>query len=347
MFDQLSDRFVAAIAVDGVVVEIAGDRETTAGGQTAAAALVVAQPAAIGIVVVQIVAPQPQFVGVARAVAVLGAVEHRRGGVRDQEMQYAARCAHRHVPVRFRRQPQLPPDRIRIERSPRLRIDGSCGVRHRAPLQQPEAAHLGGVDRMTRQHQHAVLAGMQTVAPGIVAAVAALAADGAVAVQIQAAGHAGVHRREIAIRIAQRLAVAALRHFQIVPLEEVSGAAFGVVVEFIEQHQIGTHALQHAGDAARGGISGFESPDQSAVGVVVQRHVVGRDPQRGRCGNGSVRIAMHVDAHAACAYDSKGGGDKPVRDAHARDQKRGRHIHCGSSPARRDQPWPSKASSGR
>src|SRR5690606_35472474 len=79
--EQAQDGLVAAVAVHRVVVEIAGDHEAGVGRQAAAAALVVAQP---GLVAGgDVLLPQADLVGVARAVAVLRAVEHRRGGVRD------------------------------------------------------------------------------------------------------------------------------------------------------------------------------------------------------------------------------------------------------------------------
>ncbi len=72
---------------------------------------------------------------VARAVAVLGAVEHRRRRVRDQEMQRAQRRAHRHVPVRLRRQPQLRPDLRRGTGWPVAGSQRPQRVGHRAPAQ--------------------------------------------------------------------------------------------------------------------------------------------------------------------------------------------------------------------
>jgi hypothetical protein len=67
----------------------------------------------------------------------------------------------------------------------------------------------------TRQHQHAVLA---RVRPKPQASLPA--ADLAVVVEVHAAGHAGVHRREVASSVADRR-LAVLRHFQVLVLEQV------------------------------------------------------------------------------------------------------------------------------
>src|SRR3546814_9268362 len=72
---------------------------------------------------------------------------------------------------------------------------------------------------------------MQAVAPGVVAAVAAFAADRAAAIEVQAAGHAGVDRGEVAVGVAQRVAAAGLRPFEVIVLEQVGGAVRGFLDE--------------------------------------------------------------------------------------------------------------------
>ncbi|MNT08192.1 hypothetical protein D3C72_1429250 [compost metagenome] len=121
---------------------------------------------------------------------------------------------------------------------------------------------------------------MQAVAPGIVAAVAAVAADLAVVVQVQPALHAGVDRGQVAVGVVQRLAAAGLGGFQIALLEQVGGAVGIVVVELIEQHQVRADLLQHGGDLACVLAVAFQLGDQPAGLVAVQRGVVGGDPQR-------------------------------------------------------------------
>ncbi len=283
VFKQLDDGVVAAVAIHRIVVEVADDHEARVRGQPAAAALVVAQPRRVA--AVQVVLPQPQFVMVARGVALFPAIEHRRGRVRGQHVHRAQRGAHRHVPVRLGRKPQLRPDRVVPERLAGIRVDRADRAGQGAPLQQLEAARGRGVDRVLRQHQHAVLARVQAVAPGIVAALAALAADAAVVVQVQAAGHPGVDRCQVAVGITQRVAATGLRGFQIALLEQVGGAMGLVEIELVEQHQVGAYPLQHRGDLARMRAVAFQFTDQAAGIVRIQRGVVGRQPQlgRGRC----------------------------------------------------------------
>ena len=101
--------------------------------------------------------------------------------------------------------------------------------------------------------------------------------------------------------VAQRRAAAGLGAFEVVALEQVGGAALRVVVELVEQHQVGTHPLQHGGDLARAGVAGREARGKTAGRVVVQRDVVGGDAQRRGLGlgQGVLRVAVDVDAHAA------------------------------------------------
>lgn len=103
---------------------------------------------------------------------------------------------------------------------------------------------------------------MQAVAPRIVATAAAFAADHAVVVQVQSAGHAGIDRGQVAVGEVQRLAAAGLGHFQIALLEQVGGAMGVIEVEFIQQHQVRAHLLQHCGDLARVLAVAFQFLDQ-------------------------------------------------------------------------------------
>ena len=214
--------------------------------------------------------------------------------MRDQEVDHAARRAHRHVPMRLGRQPQLRPGHGRIPGPAIARIDRIGGAGHLRPLQQAEAAHRVRIDRILGQHQHSVLPRMQAIAPGIVAARASRSADLAIVVQVQATGHAGVDLGQIAVGIAQRRAAAGLGDFEETMLEQIGRALRRVVVELVEQHQIGPHDLQHRGDLARVRAVAFQFGDQPAGLVRIQRGVVGRHPQRGRGGGrhgGIVRAA--------------------------------------------------------
>ena len=61
-----------------------------------------------------IVDPESDFVVVAAAVAVFGAVEDGRRGMRSKNAQRSIAHAHRDVPVAFRRKPQNLPNFRRI-----------------------------------------------------------------------------------------------------------------------------------------------------------------------------------------------------------------------------------------
>src|SRR3546814_7101575 len=93
MLEQFDDRLVAAVAVGGIVVEVAGDHEARVGIEPAAAAGVVAQPRLVA--GRDVLAPQPDLVGVARAVAVLRAVrseEHTSELQSLMRISYAVFC---------------------------------------------------------------------------------------------------------------------------------------------------------------------------------------------------------------------------------------------------------------
>ncbi len=79
MFEQFDDGLMLAVAIGGIVVEVAGDDEARIGGQAPAAALIVAQPRRVA--GRQVLAPQPDLVRIAQSVAVLRAIEHRRRGM--------------------------------------------------------------------------------------------------------------------------------------------------------------------------------------------------------------------------------------------------------------------------
>ncbi|KAG1390873.1 hypothetical protein G6F58_012859 [Rhizopus delemar] len=81
---------MAAITVDRVVVEVAEDHEACVLGQAAALALVVAQPRLVTLG--QVFLPQAQLVVVARGVALLRAVEHRRAAAATTRGRCRSSC---------------------------------------------------------------------------------------------------------------------------------------------------------------------------------------------------------------------------------------------------------------
>ena len=113
----------------------------------------------------------------------------------------------------------------------RRRIDRLHRVGQCTPLQQLERTDIGDVDRISRQHQHSVLAGMQAVAPGIVAVFATGTTCRAVAIEVKPAGDTGVDRRQVAIGIVQRGATTGLRRLEVIVLEKESRTLRRVVIE--------------------------------------------------------------------------------------------------------------------
>jgi hypothetical protein len=107
-----------------------------------------------------------------------------------------------------------------------------------APAELPERARPVRLQRVARQYQHAVLAGKAAEAPGV-----AGAAGCAVAVQVQPAVDAGVHRRAEVMGVADRLlAVTAVP--QVVLVEQRGGVHRRVEVELVQQHDVRPQSLQ-------------------------------------------------------------------------------------------------------
>jgi hypothetical protein len=129
---------------------------------------------------------------------------------------------------------------------------------------------------MARQHQHAVLPGIGAVAPRIFRT-----AGLAVAIEIQPARHAGVHRCEEAVRILDRL-LSVLPDGEKLALEHVGGRSVRHVVELVEQQHVGPQVLDHRRHLAHVFVVAFEASHQAARVVAVERHVEGGEAHRGR-----------------------------------------------------------------
>ena len=164
LVDGAGDR----VAVERVAVQVADDHELGVGGETAADAGVVDDPAGVG--TGDVVRPEPDLVGVAHPVAVLRPVEHGRRRVGGEDVDDAAVDVDRHVPVRLRRQPQHRQlvGRVPVRRLRRRRVVGQPGARHRRPQQVLERSHLVVDDREPGQHDHPVLAGEVAEPEGVV-----------------------------------------------------------------------------------------------------------------------------------------------------------------------------------
>ena len=206
---------------------------------------------------------------VAPPVAVLGSVERRRSRVGGQHMDGVAAHPHGNIPVRLRRQPQPLPDLAAVV------VPGQQAVRHLRPELKLEGPHRAVVDGRCGVHGHAVLAGEEAEAPGIVAG-----AQRPVPVEIQARVHARVDGSGEGVGEVQRgLAVLAAR--QVVVPEQLHAQVLGVVVELVDQQDVGGAALDDLGDRLRLGIAGRgEIPHQLPLRAAVERGVVGHEAQR-------------------------------------------------------------------
>ncbi|KAG1388796.1 hypothetical protein G6F60_013580 [Rhizopus arrhizus] len=220
----------------------------------------------------------------------------------------------KHVPAAGQRQPdQAQRQRQRGQQHQQVAVHLCAQLR-----QQQRAADR--TDANAAQ-QHAVLARVPAVAPGIVAAAAAFAADTALGVQVNAAGPAGVDPRHVTGGGLQRLAAAGLGHFQVALLEQVGGAVGVVEVELVQQHQVRAHLLQHRGDLACVLAVAFQFLDQATGVIGVQRGVVGGQAQR------SGRLFGHRRGRG------EGGGSGAAEQGQGEDQGFGVHgPYCAPGP---------------
>src|SRR5699024_5175706 len=129
----------------------------------------------------EVVGPQPDLAVVAALVAPLRAAEAGRGGMGPPPAGRGGAAPPRQAPAGLGRQPQLGSDLRAVE------VGGQEVAGHGLPAQRLEGADLLGEDRVPGEDRHPVLAGELAEAPGVLRA-----ADGAVAVEVEAAGDTGV-----------------------------------------------------------------------------------------------------------------------------------------------------------
>src|SRR5690606_14496199 len=166
-------------------------------------------------------------------------------------------------------QPQLRGDLRPVE------LGGQQVLRHVRPAQVLEGAHLIGEDRVAGEDHHPVLAGELAESPGVIRAL-----DGAVAVQVQAGGHARVHGGGEGVGV-EGGALPVLRHLEVLLAEEVHAASLVVVVELVEQQDVGAVDLDDLGDRPDLGVlPGGEVLEQLPLPAAVQGGVEGRGAQR-------------------------------------------------------------------
>jgi len=278
VIEQQAHRVLKAIAVHRIGIEIAGNHESRILQQAAMLTVIIVEPVqpCIG----KILSPEPDFIVVAQAVAIFRAIEHWRRRVRNQKVDHPERTADRHIPVRFRRQPQLLPNRIGVKRGAGIRVFRRQRAGQIGPAKLLEAAYRVCIYGITRQHQHAVLPRMPAKTPGIAGAIAA-----AIAIQIKAAGDTGVHRAAEMMRVADGL-LTELADCQIITQKNRNRLAFVVVIKLIEQQHIRALVLDDCSHLARRRIVIHQSRNQAAVAVGIQRGIEGGKTHGGGHVNG-------------------------------------------------------------
>ncbi len=232
-----------------------------------------------------VVGPEADLVVVAQAVAVLGAVEGRRRRVRDEEVHGLVADLDRHVPVRLGREPEVL-ELVRgvpVRRRGGGRVVGQQRARHVGPPEGLERAHRVGVDGVPRVDDHAVLAGEEPEAEGVVTpGLGAGFAHDAVVVEVVAARDPGVGRRDVRVGVVDRTRVR-VADLEEVVAEQVHGLR--VVVELVDQQHVGARALDGLGHVVR-------LPDRAGVGVRVGQ-VGGQAPGGGAVERGVERREAH------------------------------------------------------
>ena len=270
---------------------------------------------------------------VAGAVAVLGTVEHRRSGVRDEEVHRLPTDPDRHVPMGLRGQPEDLEllGRVPVCGSGRRRVVGQHRTRHVLPQEVLEGADVVGVDGVLRVDHHAELP-LERPEPERVVATA----DGAVVVEVEAAGDAGVGRRDVGVGVVHRRR-AVVRNREVVGTEQVDRSR--VVVELVDQEDVGIHPLDGLGDVlrlqvARRGEIGRQLPG----GAAVQGRVERREPDGVVLRARRARVRGDLDPQQGCEQQGRDDGEQR-RTAHG-DLRGGRPSHP------RTNGWPGHHPSG-
>ena len=160
------------VAVERVGVLVAGDHEPLGGRQSAVHPGIVVDVGRVGRVGRHVVGPEADLVVVARAVAVLGAVEDRRRRVRDEEVDGGAVDVDRHVPVRLGRESYVVELGSRSTSRRARAWPGRRAASRRACRPSGTSGRCGrvGVDGVLRVDDHAELALEEPEAEGVVAA---------------------------------------------------------------------------------------------------------------------------------------------------------------------------------
>ena len=254
-----------AIAVFGVGIEIAHHHEgCLAPGRPEAGIVRQFNP-------VEVVDPEPDLVGVAEPVPVFRPVEDRWRRMAREDMEPPARQVERHVPVGLRGEAHRVRRFIAREETAARKARALC-VGKVLPEELRESPRLLRDDGIARQEEHAVLPREAPEAERVIRC-----SELAVAVQIVARKRAGIGWGGEAVGVGRP----GLRE---AGDEEVGRATFHVVVELVDQKDVGRrfgNDRDHRVDLV---VVPAEIGDEPARARPVERGVEGRDPDR--LGNG-------------------------------------------------------------
>ena len=133
MLEQELGRTGDAVAVEGIGVLVSGDDDQAARLESACVAVVVIDVAASVRARAHIVGPETDLVVVPGPVSILGAIEDRRRGMTDQEVDRLRADLDGHVDVVLRGQAELGKDLLGVERLSGIRVDREQGAGHVPP----------------------------------------------------------------------------------------------------------------------------------------------------------------------------------------------------------------------
>ena len=164
---------------------------------------------------------------------------------RERLASVGCRNGDRYIPEAFRRQPQELQVAVVVERRVRVGRGGQHRLRHVTPQKILERPHVLPIDRIFRQHQHAVLPFVPAEADGI-----ARLAGPAIVVEIATAGPARVHRCGEVMWKLNRFA-AILADCEILRLKELCRLARWIVIELVDEHDVRADTLNYFRDVLR------------------------------------------------------------------------------------------------
>ena len=171
MFKQFSDRLGATISIDRIGVEISCDDKRGLGRKCPGPSVIV-DDISTGGISGHIVHEQSDFVVISASVSVFRTVEYRGSRVTCNQVQGFAADEDRNVPMGFRAESELIPNRIGVIRfafcGPWGRSHGTQRAGHLAPAKVLEGPNRLRLDFVATEYRHAILARKVSESPSVV-----------------------------------------------------------------------------------------------------------------------------------------------------------------------------------